>query len=322
MSFSPILLITFNRPAHTRRVLEAILSVKPQVLYVFQDGARAGDEDDMKKCANVRHVIEEMTGEVQIQLHTFFSDQNLGCGRGPSSAITWFFDNNEQGIILEDDCLPNKDFFYYCQELLDRYKDDPRIGFIGGSNYGYRLEGKASYGFGSGHHQTWGWASWRRAWNLFDYRLARMNEDRFVAIIKEYYKSIRQRDYWLEVFNKVKKDQMNNSCWDYQFYFGIWEKGMVAICPRVNLVSNVGFGEDATHTAYQNNALLDRSVADILPIIHPDGILHEYEMDDYLMRHFVIPYEYGFSGLKRLPFRINKKIKGLLGHQGPWLKKR
>lgn len=320
MPIPPVLLITFNRPVYTRRVLEAILAASPADLYVFQDGAR--DESDREKCVQVRRVIEEVAGNASIQLHTLFSDKNLGCGQGPSSAITWFFNNNEQGIILEDDCLPNRDFFYYCQELLVKYKDNPRVGFIGGSNYGYRLSGDASYGFGSGHHQTWGWASWRRAWDLFDYNLARIDESRFAAIAKEYYKSIRQRDYWMKIFRAVKKDQMNDSCWDYQFYFGMWEHDMLAICPGVNLVSNIGFGDDATHTSSKNNILLDRPVADIMPIIHPGGIIHDYEMDGYLMRKYIIPYEYGLSGLKRLPYRINVRLKKLFGHQGPWLKKK
>ena len=317
---TPILFITFNRPENTRRVLEAILAAKPKDLYVFQDGAREGNEDDKVKCAEVRCIIKKITGNSQINLYTFFSDNNMGCGREPSGAITWFFDNNEQGIILEDDCLPDADFFYYCQELLEKYKDNRRIGFIGGSNYGYKLQGDASYGFGSGHHQTWGWASWRRSWNLFDYYLNNIDYDRFVTIIKNYYKSTRQRDYWLEIFREVKKDQMNDSCWDYQFYFGMWNKGLLAVCPRVNLVSNVGFGEGATHDI--NKTLLGRSATGILPITHPKEIIHEYRMDDFLMRHFVIFYEYGLSGIKRFPFRINKKIKSLIGHQGSWLKKK
>lgn len=320
MPIPSVLLITFNRPSNTRRVLEAILAADPSDLYVFQDGAR--DESDREKTVQVRSVIEEVAEKASFHLHIYYADKNLGCGQGPASAITWFFENNEQGIILEDDCLPDRDFFYYCQELLEKYKDNPRIGFIGGSNYGYQFNCAASYGFGSGHHQTWGWASWRRAWHFFDYWLAKVDEERFSTIIKGYYKSMRQRDYWLKIFQAVKKDQMNDSCWDYQFYFAMWEKDMLAICPRVNLVSNVGFGDDATHTTSQNNNLLVRPVAGIMPITHPDGIIHDYEMDDYLMRNFIIPYEYGLSGLKRLPYRMNVRLKKMLGHQGPWLKRK
>lgn len=319
---TPILLITFNRPDNTRRVLEAILAARPQELYVFQDGAREGNNSDVKKCAEVRQVVESMLKESETCLHTFYSEKNLGCGRGPSSAITWFFENNEQGVIFEDDCLPSPDFFYYCQELLAKYKEEPSVGFIGGSNYGYEIKGKASYCFGSGHHQTWGWASWRRAWNTFEYDLKSFHDkNEFKKVLKQYYKSIRQRDYWLDVFQKVKHDRMNDSCWDYQFYFGIWRNGMLALCPKVNLVSNVGDDADATHTSNQNNSMLNRGVGAILPLIHPDVITHNYEIDDYMMRSFIIPYNYGMSGLKMLPYRINKRIKNLFGHKGPWFKK-
>ena len=218
--------------------------------------------------------------------------------------------------------MPSHDFFYYCQELLDKYKDEPSVGFIGGSNYGYEVKDGMSYCFGSGHHQTWGWASWRRAWNTFEYDLRSFtNSKDFEIVLKQYYKSVRQRDYWLEIFKKVKHDRMNDSCWDYQFYFGIWRKGMLAICPKVNLVSNVGDDVDATHTGNQNNPMLHRDAGSILPLIHPDIITHDFKIDDYMMRTFIIPYHYGISGLRRLPYRINKKIKHLIGHEGPWFNK-
>lgn len=320
---TPILLITFNRPGHVKRVLDAVLSIKPLDLFVFQDGARKGNEDDVKKCFEVRRVVETMIEESEVKLHSFYANKNLGCGKGPVTAINWFFENNEKGIILEDDCLPSKDFFLYCQELLDKYKEDPLVGFIGGSNYGYEIKDGVSYCFGSGHHQTWGWASWRRVWNSFEYDLDSFHDKNdFKKVIKKYYKSLRQQDYWIDIFQKVKEDQMKNSCWDYQFYFAVWRNGMSAICPRVNLVSNVGCGADATHTRGQNNVMLNRSVDSILPLTHPDKIIHNYRIDDYLMRNYIIPYNYGLSGLRRLPYRINKKIKSLVGHKGPWLKKK
>ena len=119
---SPILLIAFNRPQHTRRVLEAIVAAQPRDLYVFQDGARIGNENDLKKCAEVRHVVESLTENTGICLHTFFSEKNLGCGPGPMTALNWFFSENELGIVLEDDAVPHSDFFIYAEELLLKYK--------------------------------------------------------------------------------------------------------------------------------------------------------------------------------------------------------
>ena len=110
----PVLLITFNRPEHTRRVLEAVLAAQSRDLYVFQDGARAGVENDVLKCIEVRQLVEDLTRGTETHLHTFYSDQNLGCGPGPAAALDWFFERNEMGIVLEDDAVPHLDFFPYC----------------------------------------------------------------------------------------------------------------------------------------------------------------------------------------------------------------
>lgn len=319
---TPILLITFNRPQHTQKVLEAIIAAHPQDLYVFQDGARVNNMSDTEKCSEVRLVVESMVGSREITLHTNYSDKNLGCGPGPATAITWFFQNVESGIILEDDCVPHPDFFPYCEELLERYKDDERIGFVGGANYGYKVISDASYSFSSGHHQTWGWASWRRVWNEFDYYLKDIDSKAFNRIIKKYYKSLRQREYWNRIFEVVKKDQIGNSCWDYQFYFSNWKSGRLALCPEVNLVQNVGDGIDATHTSNGSNELLHKNTHAILPLRHPNKIELDCGIDDFLMKNYIISNEYGWVGVCRIPHRLNNRLKKLLGHKGPWIKRK
>lgn len=314
----PVLLITFNRPEHFKRVLDALRTVSPTELYIFQDGPR--NDNDRILCAEVRKETEEMISW-PCNKHTNFSEHNLGCGRGPAAAITWFFNNVESGIILEDDCIPSRDFFFYCENLLSKYENDGRIGLIGGCNYGYKSPDGASYTFSSGHHETWGWATWRRAWSIFDYELDSISKSAFRHIVKKYYKSFKQREYWMDIFLKVKKDRMNDSCWDYQFYFSLWQRGMFVVCPNYNLVSNTGFGDDATHTRDQDNQLLSRSTESIPRITHPEHIGYDGKADDYLMRNYIIPYEYGKSGLKRIPFRINRFVKHIVGHQGPWIEK-
>ena len=321
---TPILLITFNRPDHTRRVLTEILKQEPQSLYVCQDGAREGNDNDKIKCQEVRDVINELTSAYAMahpdfSLFTLYSSLNLGCGPGPVAGITWFFENVEQGIIFEDDCLPHPDFFGYCGELLDRYKDDERIGFIGGCNY-VKTNSESSYVFSGGHHQTWGWATWRRTWKHFDYALSAITKADFEKMLDEYCMSWRQKEYWWNIFEKVRLDQMNNSCWDYQFYFSCWKHHQLAVAPSVNLVSNTGFGADATHTQAQGDLLMKPASA-ILPLVHPSVIRLNKSQDLELMKRFVAPYDYGVKNvMQRGLFMINRYIKRKLNHHGPWFK--
>ena len=214
----PILLITFNRPDHIRQVLTEIRKQQPAQLYVCQDGAREGNATDVERVQAVRDVINELV-DWPCELHTLYQDKNLGCGPGPAAGITWFFEHVEMGIILEDDCLPHPNFFAYCEELLDKYQSDERISFIGGTNHHLPIKTNASYSFMGGHHQTWGWATWRRTWKQFDYYLSEFNKRNFKQIIRNYYRGLKQQTYWMEVFEKLKKNRMNDSSWDYQFYF-------------------------------------------------------------------------------------------------------
>lgn len=318
---TPILLITFNRPSHTRKVLEVIREQKPKQLFVFQDGARDGNEIDAVKCAEVCNVVKELV-DWDCNLQTYYSDVNLGCGPGPAAAITWFFENVEEGIILEDDCIPHKDFFMYCQELLEKYRDNNKISFIGGCSFYKDIKENCSYSFVGGHHMTWGWATWKRVWSNFDYDLKSINEKKIKVIIKQYYKSTRQREYWYKIFEEAKYNKMNNSCWDYQFYFSCWSLNQYAISPCVNLVSNIGYGDDATHTNSKDNNLLDCITYPIHPIKHPKKIWYNYKIDYYMMKNMIIPYQYGIKGFLRLPYRLNSRLKRLLNHKGSWIKRK
>lgn len=321
----PVLFIAFNRPNETRRVLSEILKQDPKELYVFQDGPRQGNDGDNEKCREVRKIIEDMVQKstIGMRFHTFFSKENLGCGRGPLTAISWFFQNVEQGIVFEDDCIPHQDFFPYCEELLEKYKNDDRISFVGGCNFDNELKqtNGPSYGFCSGHHETWGWATWRRSWQLMDYTLSGISEKDFKRIIHGYFRTWKHREYWWWIYNMVKKDQMKGSCWDYQFYFSCWKRNMMAIYPKANLVSNVGFGSAATHTSSENNPLLSRMVVSIMPLVHPKKVELDIDYDYRLIRNTDLRHEYGIQGFKRIPNLMNKWLKRQLNHEGPWIVK-
>ena len=175
---TPVLLITFNRPTHTRRVLESILSAQPRELYVFQDGIRTGNENDIVKSAQVRETIADMTKGLPVNVHTYYSDKNWGCGAGPMTGISWFFNQVERGIVMEDDCLPHPDFYTYCEELLERYDSNEQVRFINATLYRDRWKCEHSYDF-SRYMVTGAWAGWRRTWQGFDLDLKDLDAKKF-----------------------------------------------------------------------------------------------------------------------------------------------
>ena len=265
---TPVLLITFNRPNQTRVLLNVLRTVKPKYLYVFQDGARNGNIDDYQKCIEVKNVLKEINWECDI--NTFFPEKNLGCGKGPSNAISWFFNFVEEGIILEDDCIPEAYFFTFCSEMLEKYRNNSQISFVGGTNFiNNKHDKKLTYYFSSGHFGTWGWATWKRTWMKFDYYLNDISYVDFKKLVKKYYSNYRIIEYWLEIFLKVKNNRMHDTCWDYQFYFSTWNSGQLALIPSQNLVKNIGTDVDATHT-FGEGSLFNRITFNVFDIIiHP-----------------------------------------------------
>jgi hypothetical protein len=269
---TPILIITFNRPDHTRRVLTEILKQEPLSLYVCQDGAREGNENDRIKCQEVRDVINELTSAYAVahpnfSLFTLYSSLNLGCGPGPQAGITWFFENVEQGIIMEDDCLPHPDFFGYCEELLERYKDDERVQFINSTLYHDRWKCEGSYGF-SHYMVTGAWAAWRSTWQGFDLDLLDLNAWKFRQQVVRLTKNRAEANWWYFKVKEIQADKSKKSYWDYQMQIHLFKNSALTIHPKVNLISNIGFDAEGTHTTF-NNGDGDRPVYPILPLAHP-----------------------------------------------------
>jgi hypothetical protein len=265
----PILFIVFNRPDTTRRVFQKIREIQPERLFIAADGPRIGIEGDEEKCETVRNLVMEGI-DWPCEVITLFRDQNLGCGLAVSGAITWFFENVEEGIILEDDTVPDSSFFNYCKTLLEIYRDDPRIMLISGDNFqDGQWRGKASYYF-SAYNHIWGWASWKRAWKYYDYTLAGFTEESFKEILKKYFSEKFEHDYWFKNFRRVKEHAM--ATWDFQWTFSIWEAGGMSILPNVNLVTNIGFGEDATHTTNVDSDLAGMKINSLTEILHPKKI--------------------------------------------------
>ena len=267
---TPILLITFNRPSHTRRVLEAILTANPKDLYVFQDGAREGNEADVVKCQQVRDVIDELTMHcASCIVHRNYSPINLGCGPGPMTGINWFFENVEQGIVMEDDCFAHPDFFPYCEELLNRYKGTD-VKFINATLYHNRWHCDASYDF-SHYMVTGAWASYREVWQGFDLDLQNWDAWRFRRQVKMLTGSRTEANWWYWKVKEIQQDHNKKSYWDYQMQMHLFRQGALTIHPCRNLISNIGFDEAGTHTL-SNDGRGDKDVFPILPLEHPKEI--------------------------------------------------
>jgi hypothetical protein len=305
---TPILLIIFNRPDETERVFNVIRKQKPRQFFVAADGPRAGVVEDITKCKAAREKIK-VTWECDFQ--SLYHEENLGCGLGPSDAISWFFSHVDKGIILEDDCMPHADFFQYCSDLLNLYELNEKIFFIGGTNFQKgKLRGKASYYFSAGNQGTWGWATWKRSWEEFNYFLSDIEEDKFKDTILQYFHNRHQINYWINIFREVKRSQLNNSCWDYQFYFSGWMKGKFAIIPNKNLVTNIGFGDSSTHKFDLNSNLINQETYPILPLHHPSTIELNRKADFYLHKKFIQPYEFGIKRIFRILYKLRKFLKG------------
>ena len=280
MSFAPtapILFLIFNRPDLTQKVFERIREIQPSQLFIAADGPRGDRHGEHLLCAETRAVTANIDWECE--LHRLERSKNLGCKVAVSSAITWFFEHVEEGIILEDDCLPDASFFQFCAEMLDRYRFDSRVGVISGNNYqpNYRM---ASYYF-SRYPHIWGWATWRRLWVSYDVHLTDWNgrPESLSASVKRH----RVRKRFAGHFDSVKSG--NRDTWDYQLVYLCLKTGSLSLSPGLNLVANIGFDERATHTYSPSSTPPPLSQAIGFPLVHPAHIGVDELADYYTETH-------------------------------------
>jgi hypothetical protein len=244
MNFNvPILLLIYNRQETTIQVLNKLQELKPKALYIAADGGKSSE--DKLTCEKLQHLVLQ-TIDWDCNVNTNFQSTNLGSGKHISNALNWFFSQVEEGIILEDDCVPNIDFFKFCSVNLKRYKDDNSVSAICGSNLQYQ---KQKHHFFSKYFHGWGWATWKRFWELYDFDIInKTNLER--DILRHYDFTNQEIDYWNEQFKLLKNGKVD--AWDFQFQLTCWLSNTKNLIPSVNLVTNIGFNEKATHTK-QNN---------------------------------------------------------------------
>ncbi|MGA1584009.1 MAG: glycosyltransferase family 2 protein [Saprospiraceae bacterium] len=311
---TPILFITFNRPAHTARVFEAIRAVRPSKLYIATDGPRAGVKGEDEKVKKVRKIATSVDWPCEVR--TKFQDRNLGCKYGPYAAISWLFEHETQGIILEDDCLPNPDFFTFCETLLERYACDERIWTITGMNaQGAIQRGNASYFFTRYSH-LWGWATWRRAWEKADMDIVFWPKWKASRAWKSFWPEPAQRRFWEHIFDKVYQKGME-SAWDYAWVASIWYHDGLSVAPNRNLVSNIGFGPESTHTRNTDTPIAALPTEPLGLLSHPDVVKRNLEAERYTFDHAFSgaswrhPW-YAVLWVKSLAKRVLRPLKPLL----------
>ena len=272
---TPVLFIIFRKPDTTKKVFEQIRKAKPKHLFVAANAPRPDNEEEAEKCQKAREIINFVDWDCKLE--TLFRNNYLSAKISISSAIDWFFKNVEEGIILEDDCLPSQSFFWFCQELLEYYRADTRIMTISGTNFQFgKMRGEGSYYFSKYSH-LWGWATWRRAWKHYDVGIKSFEIFKTENQIKNISPIKQQQKYWIYIFQKVYDNKINT--WCYQWGYTCFTNNGLCITPKVNLVSNIGFGIDSTHTKDENSIVSSMEAKDITEINHPSFILPDQEAD-------------------------------------------
>ncbi len=294
-----ILFLIFNRLDTAKRVFEQIKKAKPERLYIASDGPREEKEGEKEAVDSVRKFVSDNV-DWPCSVKTKFNDENLGCARAVSSALNWFFDNEDDGIILEDDCVPAQSFFKYCENLLDYYKEDKNIWHISGYNYLKLPFLRESYYFSSVPH-VWGWACWKDRWKKFEFDVSCYDENN----IKSLTKNKNFQNYWLSVLNDVKCKNVDS--WAYRWFFTILKNNGITVVPKLNMVENIG---SAGAHFNGENPLLFTKTFETDKIIHPKKIeVKKHIMDRMFREWFLIDDE----------FVLKRKIR-LFIIKGEWKK--
>lgn len=287
---TPVLLIIFSRADTTARVIDVLSKVRPPRLYIAADGPRSHKAGEARRCEATREIALNINWDCEVR--TLFRTDNIGCGLGPSTGMDWFFSQEEEGIILEDDIVPHPSFFWFCQSLLEKYRNDHRIMQISGGNFqdGWKRDSSYSYYF-SAHGSIWGWATWRRAWKHFNYRVPLFEEVREKEYIKDFFFYHPATSYVLQKLEAAYLKDPQVSWWDYQWDFAKFLQSGLSIVPQINLTENIGFGEGATHTLTLEERFADRFAEEMpFPLNHPPYVIRDIISEE---RYFERFYEGG-----------------------------
>ncbi|MBD3882071.1 glycosyltransferase family 2 protein [Phormidium tenue FACHB-886] len=298
---TPIAFLIFKRPDTTQQVFNAIRQAQPPKLLVVADAARPDRPGEAEQCAATRAIIEQVDWDCEVL--TNYAEKNLGCKDRVASGLDWVFDTVEEAIILEDDCVPHPSFFPYCEELLERYREDDRIFSIMGYNMqNGQPRGSYSYYF-SRYFHCWGWASWRRAWQYYDVDMRQWQAVKETGLLHHILDDAAAVTYWTREIESVYAGRLNT--WDYQGILSAWLQSGLHICPNVNLISNVGFGEAATHTSFSDSPHANTPAQPIaLPLQHPPYVVRHAEADRFAQTNY-----YDVNRTKRAIRKLKRMLK-------------
>jgi hypothetical protein len=274
---------------------------------VVADGPRADHPDDAEKCAAARAVVERVDWDCEVL--TNFSDTNMGCRRRVSSGLDWVFGRGKEAIILEDDCLPHATFFRFCEELLDRFRDDERVMAISGDSFQFGESRSEHSYYYSRYPHCWGWASWRRAWRHYDEEMELWPLIRDGDWLRDILGDRRAVKYWTRILDRSYVGHFDT--WDYGWTLACWVQSGLTILPTVNLVSNIGFGAQATHTKVKGRLAEVPTYPMVFPLRHPPLVIRDAQADRFTQAH---RYD-RVSVLVKLLSRMKRKAEALLrGH--------
>jgi hypothetical protein len=309
---TPILYLVFNRLDLVEQSFAKIKEAKPKSLFVAADGPRADEIDDKRKCNDIRHYIQQNI-DWKCNVNYLFREKNLGCGLAVSQAISWFFQNVDEGIILEDDCLPGSSFFSFCEELLIKYRDNKKVYHIGGSNWQKgNKRGSADYYF-SQIPAIWGWATWSDRWADYEFDIFENQEkwDKLETILPEITSCNEEKDFHLQCFNSCENNQIDT--WDYQWRFLVFLKKGLCVVPNKNLVSNLGHRDDSAHTKDSSHWRANLKIEEIqFPLRHPKRNKINKKADKFLAHHLFLNKKKKKNIANKYLKMVKRKVLNLL----------
>lgn len=281
----PVLIIAFNRPKITENLIKELKKIKPKEIFFAVDGPRKNNKEDKIKVKETQEVIKNIDWPCKVK--KLIRTENKGCKYGPAEAIDWLFKNVDKGIILEDDCLPNKSFFKFCEQLLEKYKDDERIMHISGTNYNRNWKSNLDSYYFSKYPFIWGWATWRRAWNKYDIEMKNYEIFKKETYLKQIFPNKLEAMTIKKGFKTVYKT--NFTAWDHQWLYTVISNNGLSIVPNENLITNIGMGADATHTNTKLEEKRSLPTKELkFPLKHPEFILQNKESDKYYFKWIFI----------------------------------